>query len=130
MSIELDAWIEGYRRAWETADADAVAELFAEDATYRAHIFHQPHVGRDAIRAYWRRATATQRNVLVRMGRPYIDADRVAVEWWTTMLDEGEEVTMPGCLLLRFATDGRCSDLWEYWQDEPGLRDPPAGWGQ
>jgi hypothetical protein len=37
--------------------------------------------------------------------------------------DEGE-ITLPGCQLLRFAPDGRCSDLWEYWQVQPGRQDP------
>lgn len=38
---------------------------------------------------------------------------RVAVEWWATMVEAGERVTLPGCLLLRFAADGRCTDLYE-----------------
>jgi len=44
---------------------------------------------------------------------------------WETA-DEGE-ITLPGRLLLRFAPDGRCQDLWEYWQVAPGRLDPPAG---
>src|SRR5215510_13339673 len=64
------------------------------------------------------------------MGRPIITEDRVAVEWWTTMIDPDEgEITLPGCLLLRFAPDGRCLDLWEYWQIQQGREDPPNGWG-
>jgi hypothetical protein len=63
------------------------------------------------------------------MGRPFVDGDRVAVEWWTTMIDEGEEVTLPGCLLLHFGPDGRCVDLREYWNLEPGLHEPFPGWG-
>ena len=67
------------------------------------------------------------------MGPPIITQDRVAVEWWTTMTgpDDGE-ITVPGCLLLRFAPDGRCQDLWENWQTRPAGRirqDPPEGWG-
>ena len=42
--------------------------------------------------------------------------------------DEGE-ITLPDCLLLlllllRFAADGRCRDLWEYWQVQPGRHRP------
>jgi hypothetical protein len=29
--------------------------------------------------------------------------------------DDGE-ITLPGCVLLRFALDGRCQDLRQYWQ--------------
>ena len=45
------------------------------------------------------------------------------------MRDEGSEITLPGCLLLRFAPGGRCEELREYWHVEEGRRDPPAGWG-
>ena len=73
-------WIQRYRRAWETADADEVVDLFTPDASYRSSVFREPF-------------------------------------------------TLPGCLLLRFAADGRCRDLWEYWQVQPGRQDPPDGWG-
>lgn len=63
------------------------------------------------------------------MGSPFVDGDRVAVEWWATMISEGEALTLPGCLLLRFAPDGRCSDLREYWNLEAGRREPFSGWG-
>ena len=125
-----ERWIERYRRAWETADAAGVVDLFTPDASYRSSVFREPCLGSDAIRRYWQRGAGTQRNVTVRMGRPLITADRVAVEWWTTMTDPDEgEITLPGCLLLRIAPDGRCRDLWEYWQVQPGWQDPPGGWG-
>jgi hypothetical protein len=63
------------------------------------------------------------------MGRPFIEGPRVAVEWWATMIDDGGELTLPGCLLLRFESDGRCSDFREYWNLESGRRDPFTGWG-
>lgn len=54
---------------------------------------------------------------------------KAAVEWWATMRDEGEEVTIPGCLLLRFDDRGLCTELREYWHVEAGRRAPPDGWG-
>ncbi len=127
--MTIERWIEEYRRAWEDADGDAVTALFTEGASYRSHPFREPHLGHEGIREYWRCATATQSEVRVMMGRPSVDGNRVAVEWWSTMNDEGEEVTLPGCLLLRFAEDGRCEDLREYWVVEPGRRAPFPGWG-
>jgi hypothetical protein len=56
--------------------------------------------------------------------------NRVVVEWWASMRDDGGEVTLPGCLLLRFRTGGRCQELREYWHREEGRRDPPDGWGR
>jgi limonene-1,2-epoxide hydrolase len=127
--MELSEWIEGYATAWETADEELIASLFTETAEYRSSPFREPFRGRDEIRTYWRRGAGNQRRTRVRMGRPYVDGSRVAVEWWTTMFDGGEAVTLPGCLLLEFAADGRCSALREYWNLEPGLRDPFPGWG-
>jgi hypothetical protein len=61
------------------------------------------------------------------MGRPIITDDRVAVEWWTTMIDPDEsEITLRGFLLLSFAPGGRCQDLWEYGQVQPSRQEPPA----
>jgi hypothetical protein len=127
--VELTEWIRGYAEAWETADEDLIVSLFTEDASYRSSPFREPFRGHEEIRAYWRREAGAQRDTRVRMGEPFGARDRVAVEWWTTMVDEGEPVTLPGCLLLRFAADGRCYDLREYWNLEPGLHDPFAGWG-
>jgi hypothetical protein len=128
--MELADWIEGYRRAWEEADSELVVSLFTEDASYRSSPFREPGLGHDGIRAYWENATATQRDVSVRMGEPLVDGSVVAVEWWTTMRDvDGGEITLPGCLLLEFAPDGRCRDLREYWNVESGRREPHEGWG-
>ena len=130
MAVTPDQWIECYRRAWETANADEVVGLFTPDASYRSSLFREPLLGREAIRQALQRGAGTQQEVAVRMGRPLITDDRVAVEWWTTIIDPDEgEITLPGCLLLRFAPDGRCQDLWEYWQVQPGRQDPSVGRG-
>ena len=127
--MDVGAWIDAYGRAWETGDEDLMVSLFTEDANYRSSPFREPFRGHDEIRAYSRRNAGTQRDKRVRMGRPFVEGHRVAVEWWTTMVDEGETVTLPGCLLLRFEADGRCSDLREYWHIEPGTHEPFPGWG-
>ena len=37
--MDVTEWVEGYRRAWETADADLLLTLFTEDASYRSTPF-------------------------------------------------------------------------------------------
>jgi len=118
-------------------DAAAVAELFAADASYQSHPTGAPHLGREAIRAYWARATATQRRLDLRFGQPIVAGNRAAAEWWAVMADPewgptraDDSVTLPGCLALRFAPGGRCAALREYWNADFG-RAPaaPPGWG-
>lgn len=129
-TTQVVAWADAYRRAWETADAQAAAALFVENANYRSNIFEEPHAGRRGIEDYWRTVTAAQSEVTVRMGSPFVDGNRVAVEFWTTMFVSGDEVTLPGCLLLRFDDDGLCTDLREYWHRLAERRQPPPGWGE
>jgi hypothetical protein len=127
--MDVRSWLEAYRRAWEEKDADAAADLFADGASYRSNIFQAAYEGRDGVRGYWEDVTQTQEDVRVRMGDPYVDGNRVAAEFWTTMRADGSESTLAGCLLLEFGDDGRCTALREYWQFEPGFLEPTAEWG-
>ena len=130
MGQTLGGWVEAYRQAWERRDAEAAAALFTADATYRSNIFEDPHRGREGVTAYWGGVTAAQSDVTVKMGRPFVDGKRVAVEFWTNMKVNGEDVTLPGCLLLDFDDNGLCRRLREYYHFQPGTFQPPDGWGE
>ncbi|HJU81504.1 MAG TPA: nuclear transport factor 2 family protein [Acidimicrobiia bacterium] len=130
MPGNLELWVEGYRVAWEQRDPAMAAMLFTPDAAYRSNIFEEPHQGREGIEAYWQSVTKSQDEVQVRMGRPFADGSRVAVEFWTTMRVDGEETTLPGCLLLDFDDNGLCRRLREYWHFVPGRLEPPEEWGE
>jgi ketosteroid isomerase-like protein len=135
---QVDRWIGAYAQAWRDKDADAVAGLFTPDASYQSTPTAAPHVGRQAIRAYWTRATATQQDLDLRFGEPIVAGGRAAVEWWAVMRDRdwgpaeaGDSVTLPGCLVLRFAAGGLCAELREYWNADFGRALPaPPGWGE
>jgi len=127
---QVIAWAEAYRQAWENADSEAAAALFAEDSAYRANIFEEPYTGRQGVADYWTTVTTVQSDVKVWMGQPVIEGDRVIVEFWTRMLAGGEPLTLPGCLLMRFNHEGLCTDLREYWQALPEFRDPWPSWGE
>lgn len=128
-TAEVNAWSEAYRLAWETLNSAAAGALFSEDASYRSNIFEEPHRGRAGVEDYWTNVTSTQSYVKVRMGSPVIEGERVIVEFWTTMKAGGDDLTLAGSLLMRIDEDGLCTDLREYWQILPELREPPPGWG-
>ena len=50
---ELIAWVESYERAWRLPGTDALADLFAEDATYSTAPYERPHRGLEAIARMW-----------------------------------------------------------------------------
>jgi SnoaL-like domain len=127
--VDAQRWIDAYERAWVSKDAAAAAALFSHGGVYHSHPFRDAHVGRDAIRAYWEDATATQSNLSLRFGRPIVDATHVAVEWWVEGEGAEGDFTLPGCLILRFGNDGLCVELREYWHVESRRVPPPEGWG-
>ena len=123
-------WIDAYISAWHAEDAEAAGRLFTDDAVYCWHPLQPAAIGQAGVADYWRTVTATQEDQHVRFGAPIGEADKVAVEFWTTMRNNGEEVTLAGCMLLRFVPDGRCEELREYWFVEPGTHEPPTIWGR
>ena len=130
MTVDVADWLDRYRIAWETRDPDAAAALFTEDASYREQPYQDAFQGRSGVHDYWSRVTATQSDVVFRYGEPVTQGDRAAVEWWTTMRNGGVEVTLAGEFWLRFAADGLCRELREYWHFAEGHHEPHAGWGR
>ena len=129
--FDTSAWLTAYHQAWMSHNAEQVAQLFTEDAIYHAHPFRPPYQGRAEIRAYWRRSTSSQEDLDLRWGTPIVSGNHMAVEWWAMMRDTDEgEITLPGCLILRFSANGLCEELREYWHVEVGSRIPPrVQWG-
>jgi hypothetical protein len=128
--MDVREWIAAYGRAWVERDPEAAVALFTEDAIYGSHPFREQHTASEGIRAYWTSATSTQEELDLRFGEPVVEGSKAVVEWWAVMRDEGAWITLPGCLLLRFAADGRCEELREYWHVEDGRHEPPPGWGR
>jgi ketosteroid isomerase-like protein len=50
---DLARWLDGYERAWRTAGTEVLAELFTEDATYRAGPYEETARGLAAIAELW-----------------------------------------------------------------------------
>lgn len=123
------AWARGYERAWSSGDADAVTKLFSEDVVYRSNPFREPRRGRAGVLAYTKEAFGTESDRNVRFGDPTATGAAAAIEYWTTMRDEGSDATLAGCDVLTFTPEGLCCDLRESWHMEPGRREPPPEWG-
>jgi hypothetical protein len=122
-------WLAAYRRAWIERDADAAAVLFTEDATYAEQPYQAAFIGRDGVRDYWARVTATQTAIEIKYGEPITVGERTAVEWWTTLTNGGVPVTLAGAFMLTFDAAGLCRTLREYWHFAEGTKDPKNGWG-
>ena len=125
----VQRWVDELFDSWKTGDAARAASLFSVDAVYRSHPFRDPARGRSEIADYWQQASQTQTAMDLHVGSPIVDGDRVAVEWWVSLTENGIDSVSTGTLFLTFG-DGLCTSLREVWTEEPGRMAPYPGWGR
>lgn len=115
----VEAWIEGYERAWRTAGAGPLAELFTEDASYRMSPYEEPVVGLAAIGVLWERERVGPEEGF-EMSHEIVAVDGgTAVVRLEVIYEAGAEYR--DLWLVRFAADGRCREFeeWPYWPGQP-----------
>jgi hypothetical protein len=123
------AFVEGYGRAWEEWNVSGFVELFSDHVVYVAHPTQETVLGREALERYFRKEADEQGTVSVRMGKPVVEDDRVAAEFWVTATNADGAATITGCLIAHLDPDGRCDSFREYWFDEEGITGAFEGWG-
>ena len=108
----VTAWVDGYRRAWDTNSADDLGAIFTDDATYSGRPHDQRSwSGIDAIVAGWR-SHADQPGSFTFEWQP------VAIEGDTAVLQavvayEGS-TTWDDLWVIRFGADGRAREFTEW----------------
>jgi SnoaL-like protein len=126
----VNRWIRKYSKAWLSRDAKAIGSLFTEDATYHSHPFRSVNQGRKSILEYTLGALDVVEVYEARFGKPVVEGSRAAVEYWTTMKEKLNDVTLAGCVMLHFAKNGLCKELHDYWVLQTGRQQAPLNWGR
>lgn len=115
-------WLDRYVAAWKSYDAEAIGDLFTEDATYASGPFDEPVRGREAIVASWLEEPdepgtydgryepiAVDGDVAVANGRSrYFEADGA------TLASEFDKI-----FVLEFDAAGRCAEYREWYIERP-----------
>ena len=78
------ALIDRFGKAWEAGDAQALAALFTETATFVPDPFDAPVTGRAAIAAYWNDVPYNQSEIRFRAGETFIAGPWFATEFKCT----------------------------------------------
>ncbi|HEY2687766.1 MAG TPA: nuclear transport factor 2 family protein [Streptosporangiaceae bacterium] len=111
-------WVTAYEAAWRAAGTDALADIFAIDATYQQGPYEVPVTGLPAIEQMWEAERDGPDEVFQMI------SDIVAVDGDTAVarveVRYGEPVTQEwrDLWLIRFGADGRCT-AFEEWPIAP-----------
>ncbi|MFO1315051.1 MAG: nuclear transport factor 2 family protein [Burkholderiales bacterium] len=140
MTMPIDAFMAGYKRAWETSDEHLLASLFAPDGVYRNTPFAEQR-GHDAIKAYWQR-TKLQSDIHLDYDVLHRDERGGIAHWRTTYQVTSEELfriwaastgtnvlarkegdplprlVLDGIAVVRFDPDGLAREFRIWWHSQ------------
>jgi ketosteroid isomerase-like protein len=117
----VHGWLDGYERAWRTPGTAAIADLFADDATYVTAPFDPPITGIAGIAEMWERERDGP-------DEPFtMTSDIVAVEGDTAVVRVEVAYAAPPAThyrdlwVIRFDAFGRCRafEEWPFWPSRP-----------
>jgi uncharacterized protein (TIGR02246 family) len=114
---DFDAWLKGYKAAWEKRDAAAAAALFTPDAQYFWTPFDPPQTGRAQIAAVWESAVGAQKDITFEYTVFAVAGARGCAQWHTrlTSVPQGESVELDGIVIAEFAGKAQCRTFREWW---------------
>jgi mannose-6-phosphate isomerase-like protein (cupin superfamily) len=119
------AWVDDYERAWRSPGTEALAQVFAEDATYLHSPYSEPTRGLPAIARMWESEREAPDEVFT-MRRELVafsgetGVARVEVRYGEPVRQEYRDLWV-----VRFGPDGRARHFeeWPFW---PGRSYSPA----
>jgi len=119
------AWIDAWDRAWRAKDPAPLAAVYAENVVFRSHPFREPQ----SPLVYARGAFDEEGEELeLWWNDPIVAGERAVVEWWATLTENGEPVTLAGASVLTFRENGQVVDQHDYWAGADRHVAPWNGW--
>jgi ketosteroid isomerase-like protein len=112
----VQAWIDAYIAAWRGYDPVAIADLFAENATYAYQPWATPVQGREAIVAAWLSEQDKPDSWEAEYRPLLVDGDQAVVVGDTWYVNERNFANL---FLLTFDDEGRCSTFVEWYMPKP-----------
>jgi hypothetical protein len=115
---DFKKWLDAYGAAWQDGDAQAVFELFTENAEYRETPFDDPMLGLKAIHQYWSEgAGESQKEVHFSYQALAVVDDAGLARWQATFvrIPSGNYVELDGFFMAEFAENGKCFMFREWW---------------
>lgn len=115
-------WLNRYVKAWERYDPAQIGNLFTDQARYRYSPHDQAVTGRDEIVREWMSHRTPDMSYLASYTPVAIDGDTVVAVGEVRYLTDDQTAIdrlYDSLFILRFADDGRCEELVEWFMLQP-----------
>ena len=113
---QVQEWLDRYVQAWRTYERDAIAGLFATDATYAFHPWDEPLTGADTIIENWL-DSPDEAGSWEASYRPLLVEGNRAITTGTTRYSNGRSYW--NLWEVDFDADGRCTRFVEWYMQPP-----------
>jgi steroid delta-isomerase len=116
---QVRAWAQRLLDVEDSRDPDAIAQLFALDATFEDPVGGDILTGRDAIRATFAQAAINMSAVEIRRTTPISVAELYAAYGVTASIEtQGSRRELDSVTVVHFGSDGLIASLRAYWNYE------------
>jgi uncharacterized protein (TIGR02246 family) len=114
---QLDAWLRGYVRAWNSNDPSDIAALFTEDAAYFTEPYATPWHGREQIVEQWIANKDEPGETEFRWQALTVGPGLAIVQGTTDYRTPPR--TYSNLWVIRLDPAGRCTEFTEWWMKHP-----------
>src|SRR5712692_2595827 len=116
------SWMDAYGRAWKSRDAQAAADLFTEDGSYKVTRFLEPIRGRRGIFEYGSHVAQTEKDIRFGYEVLALNPEVGIARWWASFVrvPPGLQTKLDGIFLICLDADCRCKSLREWWHKQQG----------
>ncbi len=115
MTSNLEAWITGYRQAWESNEPDEIRALFTKDAEYRTDPWAVPWRGHEEIVANWLDRKDEPGSAAFEWSE-LVSTPDVSIIQGTTVYRDGP--TYSNLWVIKLTAEGRARSFTEWWMDQ------------
>ena len=109
----VQAWIDGYVRAWSSNDPADIRALFTQDAAYACEPYSRPWRGQDEIVRQWQDHKDEPGQVQFRWHPLAVTSEVAVIQGEIAYPSEGH--TSSNLLVIRLDAEGRCAEFTEWW---------------
>jgi uncharacterized protein (TIGR02246 family) len=110
----VTAWVNSYRKAWESNDPEDIAGLVAEDAAYFPEPFAKPWVGREKIVEEWLKIKDDPGTTTFAWHPVVVTEDLTIIEGTTKYPRD----TYSNLWILRLDNSGQARQFTEWWMKQ------------